>query len=430
MLRLNLFMARPLRSLYIGYLSLTDPLTQTQVVAYLAGLAQHGHKIYLLTFEATDLSAAEKRYWRTVLREQGIIWYGRRYHKRPSLPATIYDVGCGVLAGLKIVRRHRIDVIHARAHVPAAMALILKKMTGVRFIFDIRGLLAEEREDTGAWKRDSLPFRLTKSLERRYIREADALVVLTERIKALLFPAGAPQPLSVIPCCADLTQIHAQREQRDTMRAALKAEDKVVMIYVGKFGGWYMHGEMVDFFVAAQKIFENLHFLVLTQSDRQMIEDEFARHNVGAAHYTVTSAEPSRVGAYLAAADFAISFISPCPSKLASSPTKIGEYLAGGLPVLCNTGVGDIDTIMLENNVGVALSEFTPPAYEAAARQMLTLLYDCTLKSRCLQAAHAHASLQHIGIPRYVALYESVARGIERDEALRSDEASVGGSPQ
>src|SRR5204863_505449 len=47
-------------ALYICYLGLADPLVRTQVVAYLAGLAERGHRIHLLTFE-TDLSRARRR---------------------------------------------------------------------------------------------------------------------------------------------------------------------------------------------------------------------------------------------------------------------------------------------------------------------------------------------------------------------------------
>src|SRR4051812_3410679 len=83
-----------LRVLHLCYLSLDDPLVQTQVVAYLAGLARSGHEIHLLTWE-TDLSPGRKRERRAELAARGIAWHGLRYHKRPSLPATVYDVVVG-----------------------------------------------------------------------------------------------------------------------------------------------------------------------------------------------------------------------------------------------------------------------------------------------------------------------------------------------
>jgi len=405
-------MPRPLRSLYICYFPLTEPLVQTQVVAYLRGLAQRGHHIHLMTFEPAPMSSGERRIWRRRLKAQGIIWHHLRYHKRPSLPATVYDVMCGVTAALRIIRRYRLEAVHARSHVPATMGLILKRLTGCRFIFDIRGLLAEEYVDAGNWRQDSVPFRLTKNMEKRCIENADGIVVLTERVRRALFEEKTNKLVRVIPCCADLTQIEAQAAQRNAMRAELGLSDKTVMIYTGKLGGWYMQREMVGLFSAARDVVPNLHFLVLTQSDAQLIVREFERYQVSPGDFTVTWVEPARIGAYLAAADFAISFIKPCPSKIASSPTKVGEYLAAGLPLVCTAGVGDMDAIIKDNQVGVTLSDLTPAAFHTAIRHIMALLDDAQTRSRCQQTAHEYASLQDIGVPRYDALYNHIARSV------------------
>ncbi len=421
-------MSKSLRSLYICYYPLTEPLVQTQVVAYLAGLSQKGHRIHLLTFETAPLSRAHKRKCRQHLAAQGITWHGLRYHKRPSLPATVYDVLCGVAFGTKLIRRHGIDVVHARSHVPATMGLILKRLTGCRLIFDFRGMLAEEYEDAGVWKRNSLPFRLTKALERRCIARADGIVVLTERVRRGLFDHIRDKPVRVIPCCADLTQIERQSDQRAAVRSELGLDGKTVLVYAGKFGGWYMQREMVDFFVAARGAIGEtgeLHFLVLTQSDPQLIRAEFERHGVPPTSCTITKVEAARVGAYLAAADFAISFIEACPSKTASSPTKIGEYLAAGLPVVSNRGVGDVDAILADNNVGILVEDFTEPAYRAAARQVLPLLGDAPTRHRCQETAQAHASLEAIGIPRYHELYQAIGNGVNGGNSTMANGATA-----
>jgi len=405
-----------LRSLYICYLPITEPLVQTQVVAYLAGLAKHGHHIHLLTFETTRMTAAQKREWRKRLKVQGITWHFLRYHKRPSLPATIYDVMAGVLAGRRIMRRHRLNVVHARAHVPAAMGLMLKKQTGCKLIFDIRGLLAEEREDQGSWQRDGSPFRITKALEKRCIDNSDGIVVLTERIRKQLFESDFDTPLRVIPCCADLNRIERQSEKRDAMRAQLGLEDKTVLVYVGKFGGWYREGDMAEFFALARQEWRQrdrkLHFLILTQSDFEIMRNQMVRLGVPESEYSLSQCAPDEIGAYLAAADIAISFISASPSKAASSPTKIGEYWAAGLPVISNPGVGDVDAIIVENKVGILVEEFTSEAYRQAIEEITTMMQDETVRERCRQVAQNNFSLDNIGIPFYCSLYEELAEKI------------------
>src|SRR5206468_1107732 len=103
-----------LRSLYVCYLSLDDPLVESQVIAYLEGLASRSHTIHLLTFETRPLTRARRAQLRELMRARGVHWHGLRYHKRPSLPATVLDALAGALVCAWLVRRHRLDVVHAR----------------------------------------------------------------------------------------------------------------------------------------------------------------------------------------------------------------------------------------------------------------------------------------------------------------------------
>ncbi len=400
-----------LSALYVCYLSLDDPLVHTQVLAYLRGLAAAGHEIHLLTFETGRLDRSRRRRLQSSLADDGIRWYGLRYHKRPSLPATILDVIAGALYASGIAIRHDLDVLHARSHVPAAMAMIAQRLLGRRrpsLIFDVRGLMADEYVDAGRWRPRGVPFRITKWVERLALRRADGVVVLTERIRRRLFgDVGAPS-VFVIPCCADLDALERASADRDRMRSELGLRDEIAIAYVGKFGGWYMADRMAEFFAVSQKLSGELRFVILTQSDRVEIERELERHGADG-HYTIASAPPGLVGAYLAAADVGISFIAPAPSKASSSPTKIGEYLGAGLPVLSTAGVGDLDELITPD-VGVLVGTHTEDAYRRAWDQMLGLLRGGDAAERCRALAREQLSLTGVGIPRYLALYEFVSR--------------------
>jgi glycosyltransferase involved in cell wall biosynthesis len=341
----------------------------------------------------------------------GIRWYGLRYHKRPSLPATILDVVLGALYATGIAVRRDVDVLHARSHVPAAMAMVAQRLLGRRrpsLIFDVRGLMADEYVDAGRWRRRGVPFRITKWVERVGLRRADGVVVLTERIRERLFGAAGVPSVFVIPCCADLDALQRSAADRERVRAELRLRDQLEMVYVGKFGGWYMADRMAEFFAFAQRQFDHLHFLILTQSDRVEIEQELRRHGA-TGRYTIASAPPEQIGNYLAAADFGISFIAPAPSKQSSSPTKIGEYLGAGLPVLSTAGVGDLDELIAPD-VGVLVTEHSEEAYRRAWGQMLELVRGAATSDRCRALARERLSLSDIGIPRYLGLYDFVSR--------------------
>jgi glycosyltransferase involved in cell wall biosynthesis len=170
-----------------------------------------------------------------------------------------------------------------------------------------------------------------------------------------------------------------------------------------------MDREMADFFAVARRAEPKLMLLVLTQSPADSISDELRRAEVPQQDYRITSAAPQEVGSYLAAADFAICFCHPKPSLIAASPTKIGEYLAAGLPVLSGPDVGDTDTILRDERVGAVVTEFSDAAYERAATEMLKLAADQGCRKRCRDVADRVFSLQAVGIPRYDALYRDVS---------------------
>jgi Glycosyltransferase Family 4/Glycosyl transferases group 1 len=401
-------MAQALRSLYICYLSLEDPLVHTQVVAYLEGLVKRGHTIHLLTFEP-ELSPERRQAFETDLRRRGITWHSLRYHKRPSLPATIYDTLVGASVATRLVRRHKLDVVHARSHVPAAMGLIVRRLTGRRLLFDLRGLMAEEYADAGRWKDGGLPFRITKRVEAAAIKAADGMVVLTKRVRDYL-GLGDPPPLEVIPCCADLDEIEAQQSERDATRSELGVGGRPVLVYVGKFTGWYMESEMVDFYAAAREQLPGLLFLIVTQADRQPALAALARRGIASDDFRITSSAPGEIGRYLAAADAGIAFIRPCLSKISSSPTKIGEYLGGGLPVVSGRGIGDVDQLLSTDDVGVLVDDFDDDEYRGAAQRLGRLIADQGTAARCRALAQRELSLDAVGIPRYDRLYRRLAQ--------------------
>lgn len=397
-----------LRSLYVCYLSLEDPLVESQVVAYLEGLAGRRHTIHLLTFETRRLSRARRRVLRDRMRTRGVHWHGLRYHKRPSLPATAVDVVCGALACVWLVRRHRLAAVHARSHVPAAMSMMAARLAPHELIFDIRGLMAEEYVDLGRWRRGGLPVRITKRAERLAIRRARASVVLTEAVRRLLFGEHPRDDVRVIPCCADVARITAARGHRAAARERLGVGARPVLGYVGKLGGWYMDAEMVDFFAAARDVIPGLYLLVVTQSDGHPLQRRLAERNIPPSDYAITAVEHAHLGEVLAAADAAIALIRPVPSKVASSPTKIGECLAAGLPVVA-TEVGDVKELLAGSRTGIVLDDFSPPAYREAARALAAMLADSTTRERCVATAAEHLSLEAIGIPRYDSLYRALA---------------------
>jgi glycosyltransferase involved in cell wall biosynthesis len=394
-----------------------QPLGQSQVIPYLKGVAQSGFDFTLLSFERDDAytQAGHKQCagLKQELSASNIDWHWLRYHKRPSLPATAYDVWAGARYCKRLARRNPFAMVHARSHIPATIALQLRKYTSAKMIFDIRGLLADEYVDAGHWRRDSTAYRITKKFEREAMRSADGVVTLTERIWPVISEwdglSGRKVAHEVIPCCADLRRFRFSSEARQEQRRNLGIDSRFVIVYSGSIDGWYLTDEMADFFAVFLRRNPDAFFLWLTQSNRQRLEELMRSRGIDRSNYEIVASAPADVPAYLAAADVGLAFIKPCFSKLASSPTKYAEYLGCGLPLIINAGVGDSDALVTEYRAGVLIDAFTEGDYLRAIEDLTAFRRQPQeTRPRMRLVAEQLFDLASVGVKDYVRLYERV----------------------
>ncbi|HEY0003450.1 MAG TPA: glycosyltransferase family 4 protein [Pyrinomonadaceae bacterium] len=405
------------RVLFISYNGMLDPLGQSQVIPYLRELSKEGVRFTLLSFERDAAFEPAGRTRCEILKEQlardRIEWHWLRYHRRPSLPATAYDVMAGLRYAQRLARRNSIELVHARSHIPATIALGLKKRFKLKMIFDVRGLMAEEYVDAGHWREGSVPYRLTKRMERRAFRAADGVVTLTESIWPIIKEwdglRGRTLGHQVIPCCTDLELFKFDSASREQRRSELKLQDSFVLVYSGSIGGWYLTEEMADFFAALLRERTDAHFLWLTTTAREPLDRMMRERRVDPARYTVHAASSSDVPSYLSASDAGIAFIKPCFSKLASSPTKNAEYLACGLPLLLNAGVGDSDLLVTREGVGALVRQFNDEEYAKAAALLMKFQENLNAtRRRTRDVAERLFDVRSVGRERYAQLYEEV----------------------
>jgi len=408
------------RVLYISYNGMLDPLGQSQVLPYLRALSGRGVQFTLLSYERSaalaESGADTTRSLKEELRRSGIEWHWLHYHQRPSLPATSFDVANGVRLGRSLIRKNKIELLHARSHIPATIALALKKQFKTKMIFDVRGLMADEYVDAEHWRKGSVAYRLTKGMERHALAAADGVVTLTHRIWPIIKGwdglSGREDVVhEVVPCCADLDLFSFSETDREWRRRELGIDSDLLLVYSGSIDGWYLTEQMADFFAFALKRRGDAHALWLTPTRHQRVRDLMRLRNVADSRFTVVAAKPHEVPSYLSASDAGIAFIKPCPSKLASSPTKYAEYLGCGLPLAINSGIGDSDTLISLENAGALVRDFTPVEFEQAAATIERFTSNQERTRKLTRAiAERLFDVAGTGVESYARLYASVLR--------------------
>jgi glycosyltransferase involved in cell wall biosynthesis len=185
------------------------------------------------------------------------------------------------------------------------------------------------------------------------------------------------------------------------MRARLGvAVDAPLLIHLGSIGCNVLLGEMLDFFAAYRERHPAARMLYLAPDADQAILA--AAHERGLdGDVRVHAASREEVPHWLGAADLGLFFVRPVFSKKAASPTKLGEMLAVGLPVVTNSGVGDVDQIIADLGAGVVVSSFDSAAYEQAVETVSNLKID---PRQLREHARRWFDIRH-GIEKYDGIY-------------------------
>ena len=88
--------------LYISYDGLLEPLGESQVLSYIESLSSK-FDIDIISFEkASDLKTEKKEILKRTLEEKEIKWHCLKYHSRPSIIATMFDLISGLFVSIFI----------------------------------------------------------------------------------------------------------------------------------------------------------------------------------------------------------------------------------------------------------------------------------------------------------------------------------------
>lgn len=362
--------------LYLSYDGLTDPLGSSQVLPYIEKLSDYGYRFTVMSFEKPSLFESGRAEISRRISSRKIKWIPLRYHKSPPIFSTLYDLFVLFRESRKLNQSDPIHMIHCRSYLTSLIGLSFKKKLGTHFLFDMRGLWADERVDGHLWPQSNWVYRAIyryfKNKEKDFLLNADHVVVLTETIRKEIlnwnFLSQNPPEISVIPCCVDTDHFSMEKiaafDPKKIKEEFQIQSDETVFTYLGSLGTWYLVDEMLDFFATALKTMPRARFLFITRDSKTEIFESARKRNIPLDRFAITSSPYSDIPRLLSITDFGICFILPSYSKMASSPTKLAEFLALGIPVIANPGVGDTEKLFLDHEIGGLVKEMNEESFQ------------------------------------------------------------------
>jgi len=363
----------------VTYLSM-DPVSSTvgssQVLAYVERLADRGVSVDLVTFEDSVDPTLHQRFM-----DVGVAW-------RP----LAYGAG-GAAGGLgRVLRAARAirgrSLVHARSDLAAAAALVARP---AHWIWDVRSFWADQKVATGVFGERSLQARVFRWVERCSAASADGVVTLTRSAIDDLddrYGVRRRAASSVITTCVDRSRFPASPPPGGPVR----------MLLAGTINRYYDVPLMLRLVEAVRERVE-VEFVVAAPGETPW-ESEFRA--VGCVRISVEASEMPELVAS-SHVGLSVCLEGAGRSLLAAMPTKIGEFLATGRPVVVNPGLVDAAGLVVGRQVGVIADEDV----EGSADRLVELLADPGLTARASRLAAEEFDLDR-GIDRLVALYRQV----------------------
>jgi glycosyltransferase involved in cell wall biosynthesis len=405
-----------MKVLYVSYDGMTDSLGRSQVIPYIEELADRGHIIHVISCEKKHISTKERTIVDRLFARKNIQWHPLPFSDHPPGLSKLLDVYRIKKMARSLHKRENFDFTHCRSYIAALAGLELKKKHGVRFLFDMRGFWADERLDGKIWNDKNLLHRLVykyfKRKEKLFFENADAVVSLTQSGKDVietLFGKGIKNKTTVIPCCVDTELFSREKVTTDFLQQLKKklniGENDFILSYLGSLGTWYMIDEMLVFFKKLLIRYPQAKFLFISGDDANCIKHKARVLQIEEKRFIISKALREEVPAYLMLSTLSMFFIKPVFSKKASSPTKQAEIMSMGIPVICNSGVGDTDLIFAGNDAGLVLKDFS----EAEMERIISRL-DEILKPDPAQIRRKAINLFSLdqGVARYDEIYRTI----------------------
>lgn len=403
--------------LFISYDGMTDPLGQSQVIPYLQGISCAGYKIFILSCEKKQVFAENKSDIVNLLKGNDIEWIPVSYTKKPPLLSTVWDIWKLKQAARKIHKAHNIQLVHTRPGIPALVGIWMKKKYNVKFLNDIREFFADSRVEGNMWDLKNplykAVYKFFKHKESEAVRLNDGIVCLTHAAERII--TGWPEyknktPVKMIPCSVDTNLFNPFKisaAELASLRDELDiAETDIVISYLGSIGGWYMSSEMLHFCKMLDDKIPRAKFLFISPHRHEIIIEAGRCAGMNTSKMIVIKGKRSRIPLLLSLCKYSIFFIKPCYSKLSSSPTKHGEIMAMGIPIITNSGVGDVQAIVEKYNSGWVLNNFSDAEFKSVINQLASAKVHFDSR-RIREGAIETYSLQS-AVDSYIDLYNQL----------------------
>jgi glycosyltransferase involved in cell wall biosynthesis len=254
------------------------------------------------------------------------------------------------------IRQEKINILHAEALYAAHHCSRISVKTGCRLVFDNHGALPEETKMRGGnqnW------IRRLEEVENQLLIDADLTVLVSHGMQNFYRTRYGVtlDTAQILPCCVHSDAFSLLPELRTRVRAEKGLSDRFVMLYLGTLSVWQWPDAMFGLFARIQQKFpDTFLYMLIPEYDHEAARNYLSTYGIPEDCYLLEEVPHQEVGHHIGLADAGFLLRETHEVNKVSSPTKFGEYLAAGVPVILTQGIGDYSDMADRMQVGLTLN--------------------------------------------------------------------------
>ena len=327
--------------LFISYDSICDPISNSQKVSpLLKYFKKNNLNICLISFEKKkDYRSKRIKIIEKKFKELHINWIKLPFYNNFFLRLAIFLFSQLLL--IYVIFFYKIKIIHAWSYIPMMLLIIPNFFLRRRVVFDIRGFWFDEKRDFD--QINQISYYVLKKIEKILFKSAYKIITLTKK------------SINIISKNFDIQKkniyfVTTFTNKKNYKISLIKNEKNYNFLYLGSAKNSYDFNKVLDFMKIFNEYFKNWRFSAFS-SHKNFILKKIHGSNLNKNKFKVSTISIDKVKSNISNYNFAIYFIKPTFAKKASCPTKLGEILFSGIPIITNYGVGDIDMFEKKSNI-------------------------------------------------------------------------------
>ncbi|MCA9804773.1 MAG: glycosyltransferase family 4 protein, partial [Cyanobacteria bacterium HKST-UBA02] len=251
-----------------------------------------------------------------------------------------------------IVNDKDVHILHCQALYSTRIALLMRD-AGVhqKIVYDAHGITPEEEEMGGA---HTSRIESMEQWEEQAVTSSELVIGVSECMKEH-FQKKYTVPrskFSVIPCGVSELSFVGQSVQEPTYNANRAA----TVVYMGSLAIWQCNEQMIQLCSQLAERKREYRFLfLLPEKDHEVANKLMVAHRIPTESVTIKEVSHSAIPTTIAHADIGLLLRQCDPVNQVSSPTKFGEYLAAGVPIILTDSIGDFSMMVQESDIGLVL---------------------------------------------------------------------------